>query len=251
VILVNARTLHQLSGGADSRKSTRGLFTGLEKLEAAIAPHSKIFVAAHLFGTRLDLDPLFRLVKSRGIIAVEDCAQAFNGRDYPGSAGAGLNMFSFGPIKTATALGGALIRVKDQALHDRMRAIQASYPVQSDRKQLRRVLQFFFLKFATNPAVLGAIHRYYRRRGKDYEDALADRVRDVAPLKTEKNLRYQPSAAMLALLNRRLEKFDVESVCRRTKKGETLRSLIATGAVMSVWSRRPVRAPETKPRVFA
>jgi perosamine synthetase len=164
----------------------------LDKLEAAITPRSKVFVAAHLFGTRLDLDPLFRLVTSRGIIAVEDCAQAFDGRDYPGSAEADLNLLSFGPIKTATALGGALIRVKDEGLRERMRAIQANYPVQPDRKQLRRVLQFLFLKFATNPAVLGAIYRYYR------------------PLK----------------------KFDVESVRRRTKKGETLRNLIATGAVM-------------------
>jgi perosamine synthetase len=204
----------------------------LEKLEAAITSRSKVFVAAHLFGTRLDLDPLFRLAKSRGVIAVEDCAQAFNGREYPGSAEADLNMFSFGPIKTATALGGALIRVKDPALRNKMQAIQSLYPVQSNRKQLKRVLQFLFLKAATSPLVLGAIYRHYRRRGKDYEDALADRVRDVAPLKTEKNLRFQPSPAMLALLNRRLRKFDIESIRSRTKKGETMRNLIADDAVM-------------------
>src|SRR5204863_9883016 len=100
----------------------------LEKLDAAITSRSKVFIAAHLFGTRLDLDPLFRLAKSRGVIAVEDCAQAFNGREYRGSAEADLNMFSFGPIKTATALGGALIRVKDPALRNKMQAIQSLYP---------------------------------------------------------------------------------------------------------------------------
>jgi perosamine synthetase len=80
--------------------------------------------------------------------------------------------------------------------------------------------------------MLGAIYRFYKRRGKDYEDALADRVRDVAPLKTAKNLRYQPSAAMLALLNRRLRNFDTDSIRQRTRKGETLRDLIASEAVM-------------------
>jgi dTDP-4-amino-4,6-dideoxygalactose transaminase len=204
----------------------------LEKLEQAITPRSRVFVAAHLFGTRLDLDPLFRLARAKGIIAVEDCAQAFNGRAYPGSLAADLNMFSFGPIKTSTALGGALIRVRDDKLRERMRAIQATYPVQPDRKQLKRVFQFMALKLITTRAVLGVIYKYYRSRGRDYEDSLADRVRDVAPLKTAKNLRFQPSTAMLALLNRRLETFDIQAIRARTKKGEKLRDLIGNAVTL-------------------
>ena len=88
----------------------------LEKLQAAITPRSRVFVAAHLFGTRLDLDPLFEFCRNKGIIVVEDCAQAFNGKVYPGSLKADLNMFSFGPIKTSTALAGALIGVRDDSL---------------------------------------------------------------------------------------------------------------------------------------
>jgi perosamine synthetase len=208
----------------------------LEKLEAAITPRSRVFVAAHLFGTRLDLDPLFVLARSKGIIAVEDCAQAFNGRAYPGSRAADLNMFSFGPIKTSTALGGALIRVRDDKLRERMRAIQATYPVQADRKQLKRVLQFMGLKLITTRPVLGAIYKYYHSRGQDYEDSLADRVRDVAPLKTAKNLRFQPSTAMLALLARRLEEFDIQSIRVRTNKGERLRDMIGNAVAMPAQS---------------
>jgi len=211
---------------------TRSMGPSLERLEKVITPKSRIFVAAHLFGTRLDLDPLFDLCRARGIIAVEDCAQAFNGRAYPGSARADLNMFSFGPIKTSTALGGALIRVRDDEVRGRMRAIQANYPVQSDRKQLKRILQFMGLKIITSRPVLGAIYRYYHARGQDYEDSLADRVRDVAPLKTAKNLRFQPSTGMLALLSRRLEEFDIQAIRVRTNKGETLRDLIGTTVEM-------------------
>jgi perosamine synthetase len=204
----------------------------LAKLEQAITPRSRVFVVAHLFGTRLDLDPIFDLCRTRGIVSVEDCAQAFNGRAYPGSLKADLNMFSFGPIKTSTALGGALIRVRDNAVRGRMRALQAAYPVQPDGKQLKRILQFMGLKLITSRFVLGAIYRYYHSRGQDYEDSLADKVRDVAPLKTAKNLRFQPSTAMLALLNRRLEEFDIQAIRARTNKGETLRDLIGGSVAM-------------------
>jgi perosamine synthetase len=204
----------------------------LEKLGAAITPRSRIFVAAHLFGARLNLDPLFALASSNGIITVEDCAQAFNGRAYPGSPAADLNMFSFGPIKTSTALGGALIRVRDDTLRGRMRAIQATYPIQPDKKQLKRVFQFMGLKLITARPVLGAIYKYYHSRGQDYEDSLADRVRDVAPLKTAKNLRFQPSTAMLALLSRRLDEFDIQAIRDRTNKGERLRDMIGGAVAM-------------------
>ena len=68
-------------------------------------------------------------------------------------------------------------------------------------------------------------------KGQDYEDKLADRVRDVAPLKTAKNMRFQPSATMLHLMNRRLARFDMEQVSARQRKGERLSGLIGTSVV--------------------
>jgi dTDP-4-amino-4,6-dideoxygalactose transaminase len=210
----------------------------LDRLRKAVTPRSKVFVAAHLFGTRLDLGELFAFARSLGILAVEDCAQAFNGKDYAGSPEADVAMFSFGPIKTATALGGALIRVRDRNLLDRMRKIEAAYPLQPDGKQMKRVRQFLALKLATSRPVLGAIYRFFQAQGKDYEDALADKVRDVAPLKTAKNLRYRPSAAMLALLRRRLERFDAGMLALRTRKGELLRDMINGSVVLPAQATR-------------
>jgi perosamine synthetase len=203
----------------------------VERLKAVITKRSRVFVAAHLFGTRLDLDPLFKLAKARGLVTVEDCAQAFNGRNYPGAAAADLNMFSFGPIKTATALGGALIRIKDEELRARMRALQIQYPVQPEAKHRKRIVQFMGLKLITARLVLAAIYRFYQAKGQDYEDKLADRVRDVAPLKTAQNMRFQPSATMLHLMNRRLARFDMEQVSARQRKGERLSGLIGTSVV--------------------
>jgi dTDP-4-amino-4,6-dideoxygalactose transaminase len=203
----------------------------VERLRAVITPRSRVFVAAHLFGTRLDLDPMFDQARAKGLVTVEDCAQAFNGRDYPGSTAADVNMFSFGPIKTATALGGALIRVRNQNLRDRMREFQSHYPAQPEAKHRKRILQFMGLKLITARPVLAAIYRFYRAKGEDYEDKLADRVRDVAPLKTAKNMRFQPSATMLHLMNRRLAHFDMGQVSTRQRKGERLSGLIGDSVV--------------------
>ncbi len=48
----------------------------------------------------------------------------------------------------------------------------------------------------------------------------------MAPLKTANNLRYQPSATMLSLMNRRLGQFDMQQIKARAAKGERLRDLI-------------------------
>jgi perosamine synthetase len=198
----------------------------LDKLQQAITPRSRVFVAAHLFGTRLELGPTFQLAKSKGLTVIEDCAQAFNGKEYMGSPLADVVMYSFGPIKTATALGGAVLRVNDGNLLTGMRAIQSCYPIQSDVKQRQRVLKFFALKAATNPFVLGMIYKYYRMKGQNYEDSLADRVRDVAPLKTVENMRLQPSALMLWMINRRLNSYAPSVLADRSRKGELLTRLI-------------------------
>ena len=200
----------------------------LDKLEEAITPRSKVFVAAHLFGSRIDLTPAFERAKAKGLIVVEDCAQAFNGRDYGGSPLADVVMYSFGPIKTSTALGGAILRVRSPGLLQKMRDIQKAYPIQSDAKQRKRILKFMGLKAATSPLVLGAINRYFSSKGKDYEDALADRVRDVAPLNTLEKMRVRCSATLLHMMNRRLSHYQSSDVVERQRKGRTLTSLIGS-----------------------
>ncbi len=202
----------------------------LDLMVKAMNSRSKVFVAAHLFGSRVDLEPAFTLAKSRNLTIVEDCAQAFNGRSYLGSHLADVVMYSFGPIKTATALGGGVLRVRDSGLLQKMRDIQSQYRIQTNRQQLKRVLKFMGLKAATSPSGLGAIHKYYKRRGKDYEDSLANKVRDVAPLVTVDKMRMQCSALLLWMMNRRLYSYSEIDVLERKKKGEFLTSLLDQAA---------------------
>ena len=109
-----------------------GLAPCADQLESVITPRSKVLVVAHLFGALINLDALCEVARRHGLIIVEDCAQAFDGRAYPGHPATDISMFSFGPLKTATALGGGLIRVRDRELAERMRGIEASYATQSN-----------------------------------------------------------------------------------------------------------------------
>ncbi|MGE5767880.1 MAG: aminotransferase class V-fold PLP-dependent enzyme, partial [Bacteroidota bacterium] len=199
----------------------------VEALRQALSPRSRVLVVAHLFGCRLQLDALIDAARAAGLLVVEDCAQAFNGRAYAGHPRADVAMFSFGPLKTTTALGGALLNVRDSTLREKMRSIQAGYPLQPTKRQAKRVLQFAGLKLLTLPLVFGLVQRLFALAGRDYEDAVAESVRNVAVLKKAKNLRFQCSTALAALLWRRLQRFDPASLERRAAQGRRLTSLLA------------------------
>lgn len=211
----------------------------LESLERAITPEARAIVVAPLFGTRGDLDPLIEVARKFNLLVIEDCAQAFTGREFTGSADAAVSMFSFGPLKYATALGGAVLRVRDPAVLERMRAIQASYQPQRTRPYLTRLLKFAGLKILTSRPVLGIVTRFFQMRGEDYEDSVSDAVRNVAPLGSSKRIRNRCSAPMLAVLQRRLTRFSPEDFSGRIEAGRFLLEQL-DGAVVCPGTRNPI-----------
>jgi perosamine synthetase len=201
-------------------------------LERAAGPDTRLVVVAHLFGGRADLAPASALAVEGGLPLVEDCAQSFSG---PGDCGDGLadvSLFSFGPIKTATALGGALVRVRDPLVHDRMAALEEAWPVQARRAYASRALKFLGLGLLAEPAVFGAVYRGSLALGVDLDAALVRMVRgfvppeggDGAEREFAERFRRRPSAPLLALLARRLEAFDHDRLARRAELGERVRA---------------------------
>jgi len=85
------------------------LLPGVEHVRQALTPATRAIVVAHLFGSRTRLNHLAELAAERGLLLIEDCAQAYGGHEYRGDPRADASLFSFGPIKTATALGGAVM----------------------------------------------------------------------------------------------------------------------------------------------
>ena len=123
-----------------------GCTPSLESLRQSVTPATRLLVVAHLFGTRIDMDPILEFARQHRLWVIEDCAQAYHGRPYRGHRDSDAALFSFGPIKTATALGGGIIRLKTPELADRLRQIQQSYPVQSRCSYLCRLLKYSTFK---------------------------------------------------------------------------------------------------------
>jgi dTDP-4-amino-4,6-dideoxygalactose transaminase len=171
------------------------------------------------------MEPILALARQHGLMVIEDCAQAFDGRGYLGDPEADVSMFSFGPIKTATALGGAMLRVRDRGLLDRMRARQAGYAVQKQSTYLWRLLKYAAFKALSYPMVYGMLVRVWRTMGRDYDRLVNGSVRGFPGPDFFDRIRQQPSAPLLAVLDRRLRTYERGRLECRAAKGEHLARL--------------------------
>lgn len=202
-----------------------------EALERALSPRTRLLVVAHLFGGRADLATLVDLARKRGLLLVEDCAQCLRGPRDRGDDQADISLFSFGPIKTATALGGGLARIGDHRLAERMRVLQAAWPLQPRSKYARRVLKCVGLRALGRPRVYWLFSRALAATGRDLDVVVNDAVRGFpgAELDLENRIRLRPSAPLLALLARRLNRFDEDRLADRTRAGELLAAALPDG----------------------
>jgi len=198
----------------------------LESLRRSITPASRAMVAAHLCGGRLNMEPILAVARQHGLFVIEDCAQAFDGRGYTGDPDADVSMFSFGPIKTGTALGGALVRVRDRELRERMRGRQAGRPVQKRRAFLLRLLKYAAFKGLSYPRVYGLLVRAWRAMGRDYDRMVNGSVRGFPGPDFFDRIRQQPCASLLAVLDRRLRRYDRGRLESRAAKGDRLSRLL-------------------------
>ena len=142
--------------------------------------------------------------EDRGLLLVEDCAQSFTGLEYRGHEAADVSMFSFGPLKTSSALGGALLRVKDAALLGRMKSLHATYPIQGRGRYLKRVLRFGAVRLVMQPLPYTTLCAACRALGRNHDELLNQAIRGFSGPAFFRNIRHQPSRALLALLWRRL-----------------------------------------------
>jgi dTDP-4-amino-4,6-dideoxygalactose transaminase len=77
------------------------------KLEAAITPRTKVILPVHLYGHPADMDPILEIARRRGIVVIEDAAQA-HGASYKGRPVGSLGVmacYSFYPGKNLGAYG--------------------------------------------------------------------------------------------------------------------------------------------------
>lgn len=200
----------------------RTLQVDASDVESRLTSRSKLILIAHLFGAHIPLEAIAALARERGILLVEDSAQALVSGTPHRSKHADVTMYSFGPIKTATALGGGLALVKDESLRARMASIAAAWPKQSRLDYLQRVMKISMLKFLSYPAVLSLLTRAVRAVGGDADRFVGGSARGFTDRELFTNLRKQPCAAMQKLIARRLQHFEPHKVIERTKRGQWL-----------------------------
>lgn len=135
-------------------------------------------------------------------------------------------MYSFGPIKTSTALGGALLRVRDRDLLSKMRVRQQGYPVASRGAYARRVLKYALFKSLSYPLSFATLVRGCRLVGLSYDQLLNTAARGFPGAAFFERIRHQPPAPLLAVMNRRLANFDSARLARRVELGRILTRML-------------------------
>ena len=165
---------------------------------------AKVVVIAQLFGCVSPLQVLGDVCKKHGALLVEDCAQAFSGDFHLGDPAADFSLFSFGPIKRFTALGGGIVVGKDkQALDKIAQAIQA-WPRKADAWFFKRTLKFLALKIVSTPLIYTALLRTLSALGKDADAIIGSIARGFQAGSITPQLEFQPSPRQQRLLVRRL-----------------------------------------------
>jgi len=93
--------------------------------EAAITPRTRAIMPVHLFGHPADLPALSVLCEQKGLLLLEDAAQAHLASIGERKVGTfGTASFSFYASKNATTGEGGIVLTNDQAVYDKLRRIR-------------------------------------------------------------------------------------------------------------------------------
>lgn len=201
----------------------------IDNFQANINSSTKAVIFTHLFGSISEISPLVEIAKQKGLFIIEDCAQAFTG-SYTGNKSSDVIMFSFGMIKTNTALGGAILIIKNDQHYKNVLALQKSYPLQKREVFIKKLIIALVIKFLCTKFTYSTFYRLLKFRGKDPDDILSGFTRGFP---TEGDLfgriRVKPSLPLFLLIERRINKFRRDSIDFRSNYGmEILRKIPET-----------------------
>jgi dTDP-4-amino-4,6-dideoxygalactose transaminase len=187
----------------------------LAQVQRRLTPKTKAIVIAHLFGAIPNMDAVIEFAHQHDLFVIEDCAQAWCGRDYQGHELADATLFSFGAIKTATALGGAIYHIRDPEIARQMREKQAEYAIQSNQELRQKARKFSLLKIISTKLGFSLVVWMGRRKGKSVDEVLGGMTKGFPDEDLLAQIRQRPSAATLRLLARRMTKYSNKHLERR------------------------------------
>lgn len=96
-------------------------------VEGAITERTKAIIPVHLYGQPADLAPILEAARERGLVVIEDCAQA-HGATYKGKkvgSYGDMACFSFYPTKNLGAIGdGGIVVTNSKELAEKLRLLR-------------------------------------------------------------------------------------------------------------------------------
>lgn len=98
-----------------------------QDIERCITPKTKAIVPIHTYGNVCDMDSIMELADSKGLLVVEDAAEAIGSKYMGRMAGtiAPLGIYSFHATKTITTGEGGAVVTSSVELRDRMRLFRS------------------------------------------------------------------------------------------------------------------------------
>lgn len=226
-----------------------------DALAALLDDRTRAVVYTHLFGAVGQTEALRRLTHDAGALFVEDCAEAYAGPGWRGHPDSDLALFSFGPVKTATAAGGGLARVSDAQVRTEMRRLAATLPVQSRLDQMRRLAKFGALNALASPRIFPLVVRILDRFGPGYDIVLQRLTRGFPGPELLRRIRRQPSGPLVRTIRMRLEEDDAP-VRRRVAPGRLLVEALGSACVPTARAEShaywlvPVLAPDPQALIY-
>jgi perosamine synthetase len=208
------------------------LLPDLDELEAAATAHTRALIVTHLFGYRLPLAPFTGWARRRGLMVIEDCAQAYAGDGFTGDERSDVRMFSFGPIKTASAAGGGVLLVRQRRLRETLRRLQERWPAQRTTSHLGRLLKLAAIQPLLRVGPYRALVRMMRAFGLNHDDLITRVGRSFSGADFFGRIRRRPCAALVQLLEYRLATYDRSRLARRAAAGERLKALIGDDSLI-------------------
>lgn len=124
------------TAGAIARVGAKPVFVDIDPqtyniapalIEARITDRTKAIIPVHLYGQCADMDPILEIAQRRGLVVIEDAAQAI-GAEYKGRRAGSMGhygCFSFFPSKNLGAAGdGGLVTTQDAQRAEKLRVLR-------------------------------------------------------------------------------------------------------------------------------
>jgi dTDP-4-amino-4,6-dideoxygalactose transaminase len=209
----------------------RTLAVSEAQVQRAVTSRTRAVLIAHLFGSRMPLRSISEYCNKNKYLLIEDGAQAYTGDAWRGEPLADVSLFSFGPVKPATALGGAIMSFRDPALRARVQRVTANWPLQPRLAYARRLAKYLLLMPFGRRSVFGALAWLCRCMGTTHERLVSGAARGFSGGDFSRLIRQRPSLPLLRLMQLRIAQGVQRGVVLRAQNSIRLQGLLGDGCV--------------------